>query len=290
VALAEPGDRIALISKAHPAARPLLEEIARCVERRGLVLAPDRYAASVLQRDDGLAREQVVEGASLVISVGGDGTLLACARAVGSRQIPILGVNLGRLGFLTETGHAEVGTVLEETLDGRSTLIRRQTLAVEKRDATEAAPQTALNDVTFSKKGLARLFQLSLFVDDEWVADYRADGLIVSTPTGSTAYNLAAGGPVVVPGVDALLVTPICPHSLSQRPILVPGASRIGVTLADGEKSVDVQMTVDGQVGLPLRPGERVEMHRADHQVLLVRPAARTFFSVLRDKLGWGQP
>ncbi|RMF76796.1 MAG: NAD(+)/NADH kinase, partial [Acidobacteria bacterium] len=219
-----------------------------------------------------------------------DGTLLSTARAVGVRETPILGVNLGRLGFLTETTCAELDAVLDAVFAGRAAIVARRLLAARRDGETNDPPLAALNDVTFSKKDLARLFSLSLFVDGEWVADYRADGLILATPTGSTAYNLAAGGPIVVPEVDCLLATPICPHSLSQRPLILPGSARLTVSIADDDAANDVQITVDGQVGIALERGEKVHVERARHCVRLIRPAGRTFFTTLRDKLGWGHP
>lgn len=288
--IADRGAKIAVFSKPHALAEPVLRQVATSLARHDKVMVPDETTAEILGVEGGRRRKDAVPGADLVISIGGDGTLLSSARAVGRHEVPILGVNLGNLGFLTETSCAEVTSVLEATLQGKARLVRRRLLAVQRDSETLDVAPTALNDVTFSKKGLARLFSLSLFVDGEWVADYRADGLILGTPTGSTAYNLAAGGPIVVPEVDALVATPICPHSLSQRPIIVPGSSEMAVALSDDEAARDVQMTLDGQVGVLLDPGERITVRRADHDVLLARPAGRTFFSVLRDKLGWGHP
>lgn len=288
--LTDPDLAVALFSKPHPLARAVLLQIATTLERRGLPMLLDRSSAETLEREGGMSRPEAVEQAGLVVSVGGDGTLLSSARAVGRSGTPILGVNLGNLGFLTETSCGDVSKVLDTVLDGKASLIRRRALRVRRESDPVGEALFTLNDVTLSKTGIARLFWLSLFVDGEWVADYRADGLILATPTGSTAYNLAAGGPIVAPGVDALVATPICPHSLSQRPIIVPGSSTMTVALPDDDGAKDVQMTLDGQVGIELEPGERILIDRAEHDVLLCRPAGRTFFSVLRDKLGWGHP
>ncbi len=282
--------RVAVFSKAHRLAPDVLRTLVRSIERYGSTVIPDQATAEALGRGDGRPRTEAVEQAQLVISVGGDGTLLATARAVGARETPILGINLGRLGFLTETTCPELGPVLDAVFAGRAAVVERQLLAARLDGDAIEPPLAALNDVTFSKKDLARLFSLSLFVDDEWVADYRADGLIIATPTGSTAYNLAAGGPIVTPEVDCLLATPICPHSLSQRPLILPGSARLTVSIADDDAATDVQITLDGQVGIALERGEKVFIERAPHRVRLIRPAGRTFFTTLRDKLGWGHP
>jgi NAD+ kinase len=281
---------VAVFSKPHPLAHAVLRQVATGLERHGVEIVPDPSTAKTLDLEQGIERGEAARRSSLVISVGGDGTLLSSARAVGELEVPILGVNLGNLGFLTETSSAEVNGILDAVLEGRAAFVRRNLLSVRREGEPEDSAQTVLNDVTFSKKDLARLFSFSLFVEGEWVADYRADGLILATPTGSTAYNLAAGGPIVVPEVDALVATPICPHSLSQRPIILPGHCTIAVALPEEESSADVQMTLDGQVGVPLVPGERILVRRAEHAVVLARPGGRTFFGVLRDKLGWGHP
>lgn len=280
----------AVICKPGVNARAVLEEIAGALAARKIAARWDEDAARALGLPGGLTRISAAQGAEFVISVGGDGTLLAAARAVGSRETPILGVNLGSLGFLTETRLEELAGALDAALSGRADVERRSILEVTRDGAPPVEPSMALNDVVFSKKNIARLFSLSLLVDGEWVADYRADGLIVATPTGSTAYNLAAGGPLIVPGVEALSATPICPHSLSQRPLIVPAAARLTVRLAAGQISSDVHVTLDGQVTFPLPPGESVHVSRGRHAVLLVRPPGKTFFATLRDKLGWGQP
>ncbi len=285
-------EAVAVFSKPHPDAPAVLRRIARALERHGARMLPDTTTAEALglAESAGLRREEAAGSAGLVVSVGGDGTLLSAARSVGEREVPILGVNLGSLGFLTETRCEEVDQVLDLALRGRAPIDERTVLAVTLDGEPGPGNGFALNDVTFSKSDLARLFSLTLYVDDEWVADYRADGLILATPTGSTAYNLAAGGPVVVPGVEALVITPICPHSLSQRPIIVPGRCRVTIRLAEGQAATNVRVTLDGQTGFPLEPGSEVRIARAAHVVRLVRPPGRSFFAVLRDKLGWGHP
>jgi NAD+ kinase len=290
VARREKTRKVAIFSKPHPEAHAVLQRVAAVLRRRGIEMVVDEGTAAVLRTSEGLPRANAVEGASLVVSVGGDGTLLAAARAVGPREIPILGVNLGHLGFLTETPCEEIDIVLDGALSEQLPHETRSVLTVARDGELPSDHYVALNDVVFSKRDLARLFSLSLFVDGEWVTDYRADGLILSTPTGSTAYSLAAGGPVICPAVDALLATPICPHSLSQRPLILPGEAELSVALTEGKDGADVQVTVDGQLGFPLEPGEHISIARAAHRVKLIRAPGRSFFAVMRDKLGWGHP
>jgi NAD+ kinase len=291
VTLSEPPKTVALFAKHHPDAEAILRRITRCLGDRGIEIVCDPTAAEILRCSGACARPEATRRAGMVISVGGDGTLLATARTVGPYRVPILGINLGSLGFLTETHAEEVEEVLAAALDGRAPVDERQALGVRRGGADSEEPEhISLNDVVISNADLARLFSLSLLVDDDWVADYRADGLILATPTGSTAYNLAAGGPLILPNVDALVATPICPHSLSQRPLIFPGDARLTIVLPDGQRACNVQVTVDGQVGFRLSPGERITIGRASHPILLIRPPGRSFFSVLRDKLSWGKP
>jgi NAD+ kinase len=281
---------VALFSKHHPDAQAVLRRLAAALERRGIGIVCDPTSAEILGCTGACARPEATRRAGMVVSVGGDGTLLATARTVGPYRVPILGINLGSLGFLTETHAEEVETVLEAALDGRAPVDERRTLGVKRDHLYHDEPEhIALNDVVISNADLARLFSLSLLVDGDWVADYRADGLILATPTGSTAYNLAAGGPLILPNVDALVATPICPHSLSQRPLIFPGDARLTIMLPEGQRACNVQVTVDGQVGFTISPGERITIFRAPHPILLVRPPGRSFFSVLRDKLSWGK-
>ncbi|MDQ7006192.1 MAG: NAD(+)/NADH kinase [Acidobacteriota bacterium] len=286
----ETSTQVALFSKPHPDAPEVLARLARRLDERGFEVLADETTAESLGLSRSVSRERAAAQARLVVSVGGDGTLLASARAVGEALTPILGINLGSLGFLTETRCEEAEAVLDAALDGRAPIDSRRALQVVKDDLPAESVPLALNDVVLSKKHLARLFSLSLFVDDEWVADYRADGLIIATPTGSTAYNLAAGGPLLLPGVEALIVNPICPHSLSQRPLILPGSAKISICLADRQDNGSVQVTLDGQVGFPIEAGEKVSIVGASRPIRLLRPPGRSFFSVLRGKLGWGHP
>lgn len=281
---------VAVFSKPHPEAPSVLRRVFSSLDRLGCEPLADEDTARTLGLDAFVSREEGGRRADLAVVIGGDGTLLASARAIGARETPILGINLGHLGFLTELRCDEIDDVLAAALAGRAPLERRPMLAVSHNDDRPHDHHLALNDVVISSSSAVRLFTLSLYIDAEWVTDYRADGLILSTPTGSTAYSLSAGGPVVVPSVDALLVSPICPHSLSQRPLVLPGTTRIRVVLPEGRPGTTVQVTMDGQVSFPLLPGESVTVERAPFATVLVRRPGRSFFSVLRSKLGWGHP
>jgi NAD+ kinase len=223
----------------------------------------------------------------LLIVLGGDGTLLSMARAVGDLGVPLLGVNLGGLGFLTTTTLEEMFPALEAYLGGRMEIEERMLLAARViRNGQTLCEYAALNDVVITKSAMSRIIDLSVSVEGRYATAYRADGLIISTPTGSTAYSLSAGGPILFPTMDAVVLTPICSHTLTNRPIVVPGTDRIEVTLlADQE----VMATMDGQVGVGLRESDTVEIRKAASRIRLVRFPQKDFFSVLRTKLKWGE-
>jgi NAD+ kinase len=222
-----------------------------------------------------------------LVVLGGDGTLLSMARAVGDLGVPILGVNLGGLGFLTATTLGEMLPALESWLAGAMTVEDRMMLSARLvRGGQPTGEYIALNDVVITKSAMSRIIDLAVSVDGRHATAYRADGLIISTPTGSTAYNLSAGGPILFPTMDAIVLTPIAPHTLSNRPIVLPGGQRVDVTLrADQE----VMLTMDGQVGVPLRERDVVEVQKACARIRLVRFEQKDFFSVLRTKLKWGE-
>jgi NAD+ kinase len=236
----------------------------------------------------GLDRAQVPEGCDLAVVLGGDGTLLSAARAVGNRAIPLLAVNLGGLGFLTSIPMKDLFPQLERALAGSQDVTRRKMLHVSlvREDAVVAEYQ-ALNDVVIAKSAIARIVDLEAWAGDSFICEYKADGLIISTPTGSTAYSLSAGGPIVYPTVNALCLTPICPHMLTNRPLIVP--SEMPIRIVSRASDEDAYLTVDGQVGSPLKGGDAVVCSIADFDVLLIRPPDKTFFDVLRQKLKWGE-
>jgi NAD+ kinase len=252
------------------------------------VLLDQSAAESCSSLDAASARGKLVEESDLLVVLGGDGTLLAAARLLGDRLIPILGVNLGSLGFLTSVTLDELYPLLEATLAGKHETSERMALQAQLiRGGTAAEGARALNDAVITQAALARLMGFDVHVDGVHVARYRADGIVVATPTGSTAYSLAAGGPIVVPEVHAFVITPICPHMLTNRPLVIPDYSRIEI--APEQQGEPVSLTLDGQVGFQLLPGDRVGIQRAKSRVHLVRAAGRSYFDVLRNKLGWGE-
>lgn len=222
-----------------------------------------------------------------VVVLGGDGTLLSTARAVAKAGIPVLGVNLGSLGFLTEVPLPELYEALEDADKKRASIEARSLVSCELMRADSCiVGYTALNDVIVNKSAIARLNNYDLFVDKSFVSNYKADGLIVSTPTGSTAYSMAAGGPILMPSVDAFVITPVSPHSLTHRPLVVRDSVEIEIVVKTGLE--EAYLSVDGQVGVPLRDGDRVICRKAPYTVQLLR-IRKAFFEVLRTKLKWGQ-
>ena len=269
-------------------AQRLLPEVLGWLTSRGIDVRLDNDAAHYAGMLVGLDRAHVPDGCDLAIVLGGDGTLLSAARAVGNRAIPILAVNLGGLGFLTAISLDDLYPELERALAGSYSLSPRRMLKVTLvRKGSVVGEYQALNDVVIGKSSIARIVDLETWADGSFVCEYKADGLIISTPTGSTAYSLSAGGPIVFPSVNAICLTPICPHTLTNRPLIVPGDMKIRVvSRATDEGSY---LTVDGQVGSPLEAGDSVECAVADFDVLLIRPPDKTFFDVLRQKLKWGE-
>jgi NAD+ kinase len=280
---------VGVISKPGiPRASTIVSDLVAWWKERGVETRLDHESARYLKSNDGLPREQVPEGAQLVIVLGGDGTLLAAARAVAGREIPILPVNLGGLGFLTAITLDQLYPELECALCGEQRVVPRRMLHGKVvRDGKTVATYEALNDVVIGKTQIARMIDLETYVDGQYVSTFKADGLIVATPTGSTAYSLSAGGPIVFPAVAAICITPVCPHMLTNRPVLVPDTSVIEIVCKAPRK--EAYLTVDGQVGEPLMENDRVVCQSSDHQVYLIRPPKMFFFDVLRQKLKWGE-
>ena len=248
------------------------------VEKETADLAPELHLATVRKAD-------LPSHSDLLVVLGGDGTLLSMARAVGDLAIPIVGVNLGDLGFLTATTLDEMIPALDAVLRGEMVIEERMMLATRVyRDGRLVGTWLGLNDTVITKAAMSRIINLSVSIEGQHAILYRADGLIVSTPTGSTAYSLSAGGPILYPTMDGVVLTPICSHTLTNRPIVVPGAQHVEVTLLTSQ---EVMLTVDGQVGFSLREHDRVEVGRAPAAIRLVR--FKDFFSVLRTKLKWGE-
>jgi NAD+ kinase len=238
------------------------------------------------------SREELPRDVDLVIVLGGDGTLLSMATRIAhaGRDIPILGVNFGSLGFLTETRIGELYPTLESVLDGTAEFHERAMLAAEGcREREVFDSRIVLNDVVFTKAALSRMIDLSVSVTGAFVTKVRADGLIVASATGSTAYNLAAGGPIVHPGVDALVLTPIAPHTLTNRPVVIPGTASVEVRPNVDHTADEIYVTYDGQAGYPLQKGDVIRVRKSEHRLRLVKTPERSYFEVLREKLKWGE-
>jgi NAD+ kinase len=280
---------VGIFSKPNsPPATDLVPALLRWLEQHGIQARLDNETARYAGMLVGLDRAHVPEGCDLAIVLGGDGTLLSAARAVGNRAIPLLAVNLGGLGFLTSISMQDLFPQLECCLLGLQEVMRRKMLHVAlMREGTVVAEYEALNDVVIAKSAIARIVDLEAWAGDSFICEYKADGLIISTPTGSTAYSLSAGGPIVYPTVNALCLTPICPHMLTNRPLIVP--SEMPIRIVSKARDEDAYLTVDGQVGSPLEGGDTVECSIADFDVLLIRTPDKTFFDVLRQKLKWGE-
>ena len=280
---------IGIISKPNsPAAAEIVPKLIQWLHGRGLRVRCDEETAFYAGGAKGIPRDDVPKGCDMVIVLGGDGTLLSAARAIGTSGIPLFPVNLGSLGFLTAIAIDEIYPELTRAFHGEHRMARRKLLSVEViRGGEQVASYQALNDAVLNKGALARMIDLDAHVDNQFVCAYKADGLIVSTPTGSTAYSLSAGGPIIFPAVPAICITPICPHMLTNRPVLVPETSVIRI-LCKGEDE-SVYLTIDGQVGTPICQGDIVVCRSSSHALLLVRPPNMMFFDVLRAKLKWGE-
>jgi len=280
----------AIISKPQkPELAGILRELTDWLESHGYSYVLDPESAAYLEAAQPISREDLPQhNPNLVIVLGGDGTLLAAARAFARTTTPILSVNLGSLGFLTEIPLADLYQTLQAWCDNCADVELRQMMHAElHRDGKLLLQWDALNDVVVAKGAIARMADFRVEIDQQFVARFRADGIIVSTPTGSTAYNLAAAGPIVMPSVNAMVVTPICPHLLTIRPIVVPGEATISVDV-EGVPN-ETYLTVDGQEAVPLLLGDKVVCCRSEYSVRLLRLNPNGLFSVLRSKLKWGE-
>jgi NAD+ kinase len=267
----------------------VLPKLLAWLQERGVAALMDPETSSAInQSDAGKTRHQIAKEADLLLVLGGDGTLLAAAREAAPHGVPILPINLGGLGFLASFTLEELYPALEEALAGCPPVSERVLLLAERmHDGNPLTQQRVLNEAVVHKGTLARMIELELYIDGGFVCRYRADGLIVATPTGSTAYSMSAGGPIVHPAVESILITPICPHTLSDRPIVVPDASKIELRME--ENSDSMFLTLDGQTGVPLQPGDRVRITRAVERLKLIHPPTKTYFEILRSKLKWGE-
>ena len=283
-------DRVGIIAKTHtPGIREILHDLHSWLVERHIQAMFERETAKCFEySSEAYSKAELPALVELLVVLGGDGTLLSAARLVGERCVPILGVNLGQLGFLSEITLDEMYSALEQVLHKEFTITPRLLLkASVTRDEERLAEYSALNDVVINKSALARIIDLQTCINGQYVTTYKADGLIIATTTGSTAYNLSAGGPIVHPDMHALILTPICPHTLTNRPIVIPDTSQIEISLKSANE--DVFLTLDGQVGLALRYRDVVHIHPASYMIQFVRPTERNYFDVLRTKLKWGE-
>jgi NAD+ kinase len=236
----------------------------------------------------GYKRDEIPGLVDLVVALGGDGTMISAARHVAGRNVPIMGVNLGGLGFITQTNKCDIFTALDKALHGDCPVEKRIMLdAVLISESRESNRFTGLNDIVINKGALARMIEIEAVVDGSYLTTYRADGLIISTPTGSTAYSLAAGGPILYPTLGCIVVTPICPHVLTNRPLVLPDDRSIRVTLKNDSEQVN--LTVDGQAGCPLKQGDMVEIRKSAHITRILDTGFCNHFELLRTKLKWGE-
>ena len=287
--------RIGIVLKPHQpdALKTICQLVAWLAERDITLVGGPEIEREQIEHQTGCAVPQVetdklAAEVDLMLVLGGDGTMIATARMVGDHEVPVLGVNYGGLGYLAEFRIEELYTALESILSGNYRLDRRVMLAVELRRGDDP-PKTSrvLNDVVINKSALARIIEIETYFDHYYVSSFRADGLIVSTPTGSTAYNLSAGGPVIFPSMNAVVITPICPFTLSNRPIVVPDNAEIELLLKTDNE--EVALTLDGQVGFQMEVADRVLIRKSRTTFNIIQPSNRNYFDVLRDKLRWGR-
>jgi len=266
----------------------LAESLESALRRRGLRTVFDAATAEALRRRDGVSRTRISRLADLVLVIGGDGTLLSVARAA-PPGIPLLGINIGLLGFLAGVAMKDALARLDEVLRGDFREDHRRRLDVSVSAGPHRGVYRVLNDAVLNREALARISTFQIDLDGRTVAQFRADGVIVSTPTGSTAYNLSAGGPILHPQLPAIVVTPICPHTLAQRPLVVPGSTAIRVRVLESQRrDGGVYLTLDGQEGFPILPGLSVEVRSSASPVTLLRSPEIDHFDQLAEKLSWG--
>ncbi|HEU4685937.1 MAG TPA: NAD(+)/NADH kinase [Nitrospira sp.] len=270
-----------------PEVRTTLQAVVTWLRARNIVVLLDTTSAGLLGERGGIQKTELAQKADVLLVLGGDGTMLNAARLAGERSIPILGVNMGGLGFLTEVRLEHLYPCLDRVFANEYVLDERLMLKGHvHRHGETVTHGVVLNDVVISKGTLARMIELRIAIQGQFVTNLRGDGLIVSTPTGSTAYSLSAGGPIVNPAVQSLMLTPICPHTLTHRPLIVPGNVEIDVTLTS--KDDGAMATLDGQVGISLTQGDSVVLTTSEYRTRLIRFPETNYYDVLREKLKWG--
>ncbi len=282
--------QVAIFAKVHdPRCQGVASELVTWLEERKCQPLVDTHLARHVGYAKGLTEKQIRDRAELVVVLGGDGTLISVARLFSSRQVPIVGVNLGSLGFLTEITVEQLYPVLEQCLADSHRITERMMLDVSvTRGEQEISRCQVLNDAVINKGALARIIELEARVNDDFLTNFKADGLIISTPTGSTGYSLSAGGPIVQPLMKCVLITPICPHTLTNRPIVLSYQSVIMITVKSSFDEM-VYLTLDGQVGVELQEGDCIQIRRAETTTALVTSPEKDYFAILRAKLKWGE-
>ncbi len=285
-----PIKRVGIISKPKKTEiREIVPPLIAWLRERDIEVFTDKESGSILERQErSLSRNEMASQVDLLVVLGGDGTLLATARALNRKPVPILAVNMGGLGFLTVITREDLYPTLEMLLAGSAQIERRVQIEGELVRADEVISSfLALNDVVLNKGAIARIIDFDVLVDGKLISTYKADGLIVSTPTGSTAYSLAAGGPIVAPSVAAFLVTPICAHTLTNRPLVLPDTAHVEIAVKTQREAA--YLTVDGQVCLATHSDDSVRLRKASSYVEIVQPPSKDYFEILRQKLKWGE-
>lgn len=268
-----------------------LQELIDLLKRRSLRILLDEATGRQLGDHDleTASRDRIGQECDLAIVVGGDGSLLNAARSLSQYDVPLLGVNLGRLGFLVDVSPAEMAETIEQVLNGQYNEEQRFLLATTvERQGEHLSENDAFNDVSIHKSHVARMIELEAYIDNAFVATLRADGLIVSSPTGSTAYALSAGGPIIHPSLNAIVIVPVCPHTLSNRPLVINGDCEVEIVVKDAGQS-EVLVTCDGQISLGLGRGDRLTIRKKPHPITLIHPLSHDYYDILRKKLHWGE-
>ncbi len=274
-----------VVKPQNPLAPDAIRQVMRWGEKNGIKILIDRTSAKLI-KGEGLEHSKLLESIDALIVLGGDGTFLATARKATSHSIPLLGVNLGSLGFITEVSLDELEEALVKIKDGDFEIQERAMIDIKIENDHTTSTNLALNDVVLSRKNIAKMIELTISVNKKYVTRYKADGLIISSPTGSTAYALSAGGPILYPTIDAMAICPICPHTLSNRPLVIPGDSIIEIDIC--EEQDEVIATLDGQESIDINEHDHLTIYKSRHTTQLLKVPGRTHFDTLRGKLGWG--
>ena len=279
--------RIGIIAKeGEPEAIRAIRDMMLMFKGRKCSFVVEKDVAAVL-KIKGYPRKMIPSRSDIIMVFGGDGTLLSVARLVGNSGVPILGINLGGLGFITELNRDEVRSSIDMVFAENCSFEERIMLLADVYHGGKKINQhNALNDIVLNKSALSRMFELDIHINKQFVTSFRADGLIVSTPTGSTGHSLSAGGPILYPTLESFVMTPICPHTLTSRPIVLPDTFELEATITSGE---DIHLTLDGQVGFPLKVKDKVRIKKADYKTRFLVLYSRDYFKLLRTKLKWGE-